>query len=434
MNTETMNMTDLLPRLQFDPVADFKRLYRAFHDAPAFIVPAPMQDCFLTAREKPDSFRNHRPVLAVSLGGSTTSVMLADIKNGLPVVHHVIERHNPGAPVSINQYWDELFLTEAPFVDYLRNDPSPVISLSIAVMVRDGVPYHPSKFATLDGLVCRDLETQAATHHLGRNLNDWLAGHGLPPARVVYEGDAPVAHLGGAGLTEMSADDRSLLLVCGNGMACADTERFIVCGMYCCLCDDDPELYRAEEMENGQYQYLVAGKGIFKVLRRAAELQGIDLSPFLTCCHDSVQVYHLREGRMTPRLQEMQAVLSADAFAQVQALARAIVARGISVLANSILCSILLNGPAPSGRGYRLFLEGSIGTDPAVVPSIEEEMQRLIDNRELFAELGIEPPKRPVIVRDLNRPVAAEGVPASELAKVDMSLIGALFLGAIRNP
>jgi hypothetical protein len=422
-----------MQRFQFDPDSDLKRLYRAFQDAPAFLVPAPLQECFATARAKPDSFRNHRPLLAISLGGSTTSAMLASVADGLPAVHHATERRNPSAPLPLARYLDELLLSEPPFADYLRNDPDPVIGISIAVMVRDGVPYHPSKFATIEGLVARDLATQSPTHHLGQNLNAWLASHGLRPARVFYEGDAPVAHLGGVGLSALAPDDRSLLLVCGNGMACADYERFIVCGMFCCLCEDNPELYRPADMENGQYQYLVAGKGIYKVLRRAAELDGLDVARFFASSHDSVHVYHLWAGKMTPRLREVETALGEAAFRRLQAMARAIVPRGIAALANSILCSLSLNGPAPSGRGYQLFLEGSIATDPDIVPALEKELRRQIANRPLWDELGATPPAPPTLAPRLRAPVPARGVSPDQLKKVDMSLIGALFLGAIRS-
>lgn len=423
-----MTHDDVLKRLAFSPDADFRRLCRDFQERPFFLISTAIEAAFDTAREKPEQFRNHPPVLALSFGGSTTAVMLAETQDGRPVVHHCTERRNPAEPVPFADYFDDILLGEAPYADYLKNTAQPVISISIAVMVKDGVPYHPSKLKTIDGLVADDPVAQAETHHLGNNLNAWLAGRSLPAANVLYEGDAPVAHLGGVGLSSMGPDDRSILMVCGNGMACADYTRFIVCGMIPYLCDDDPELYPPEMTENGQYQYTVAGKGIYKVLRRAAELAGIDLSVHLRDNHDSIHVFHLWAGKRTAAIEAMETALGADAFQTVQALAAAIVPRGVSCIANSILCSILLNGPAPSGQGYRLFLEGSIGTDPDMIPAIEAELQRLIGSTDLFEELGTEPPALPVVVRNLPAPVAAADLPEGELEKVDMSLIGALFL------
>lgn len=419
----------VIGRLQFDPAADFKRLFRAFQDSPGFLVPTGIEACFSVAREKPERFRNHPPVLALSIGGSTTSAMLAEIMDGIPLVHHVTDAKNPCLPVALETYLDREILGKSPFRTYLETAENPVIAISIAVMVKNGVPYHPSKLALIEGLVAKDPDAQAETHHLGRNIGNWLAKRGLRPAAVIYEGDAPVAHLGGVGISDMVGDDRSLLMVCGNGMACADYSRFIVCGMVNCLCDDDPELFQPVETENGQYQYLAAGKGIYKVLRRAAGLAGIDVSPWFRNNHDSVHVYHLWAGKTTPALLRMREALGED-FQTLEKLAKAIVARGIGVFANSIFCSLLLNGPAPGNRPYRLFLEGSIATDPDVVPVLNKQMRELLNHPTVFAELGIAPPQMPEIVYNLNRPVAAAGMPASELYKVDMSLIGALFLGA----
>jgi hypothetical protein len=423
-----MTAEKVIERLQFDPSDDFKRLYNAFRQSPSFLVPTRIEACFSAARGKPEYFRNHPPVLALSIGGSTTSAMLAEMKDGIPLVHHVTDGKNPAAPIPLEDYLDLKLLAEPPFRTYLATAAKPVIAISVAVMIKHGVPYHPSKLAMIEGLVAKNPDTQAQTHHLGNNLAVWLAKRGLQPAEVVYEGDAPVAHLGGVGLSNMTADDRSLLMVCGNGMACADTTRFIVCGMVNCLCDDDPELFQPLETENGQYQYLAAGKGIYKILRRAAELAGIDASAYFRNNHDSVHVYHLWAGKSTPALLRMKAELGTN-FQTLETLAKAIVPRGIRVFANSILCSILLNGPAPGNRPYRLFLEGSIGTDPDVVPALKKQIQELLNHPALFAELGIAPPPMPEIAHDLNQPGAAENLPEGALKKVDMSLIGALFLG-----
>jgi hypothetical protein len=423
-----MTAEEVIRRLQFDPDEDFKRLYNAFQQSPSFLVPTGIEACFSIARAKPEFFRNHPPVLALSIGGSTTSSMLAEMKDGIPVVHHVTERKNPCLPVSLETYLDQEILAEPSFRHYLETAAAPLIAISIAVMVKNGVPYHPSKLAMIEGLVAKDPDTQSETHHLGNNINAWLTKRGLRPATVIYEGDAPVAHLGGVGLSSMAADDRSLLMVCGNGMACADTSRFIVCGMFRCLSELDPELYPSEMTEDGQYQYLAAGKGIYKILRHAAELAGIDVSVFFRSNHDSVHVYHLWAGKSTPALLKIRKTLGEN-FQTLEKLAKAIVPRAIAVFANSAVCSMILNGPTPNGNGYRLFLEGSIGTDPCVVSALEDEMKRLLGNSALFRELVIEPPQRPELVHHLPLPAGPDNLPNSAGSQIDMSLIGALFLG-----
>jgi len=425
-----VNHAALLQRLQFRPRDDFKRLYRAFQNRPAFLAPATLEPCYAVARQKPEAFRNHRPVLAISFGGATTSAMLAEIRDGVPVVHHLTERRNPAVPVSLGTYLEEVLLSQPPFFNYLTHDPDPQIGISVAVLVSNGVPHHPSKLPTIEGLVARDLAAQAQTHHLGRNLARWLAQRGLKPAHVIYEADGPVAHLGGVGLSDIGTDERSVLMVCGNGMACADYRRFIVCGMYQCLCDIDPVLYPAEETEGGQYQYLVAGKGIYKILRRAAALQELDVAALFASDHDSEKVFHLWSDPRHAALDDVRSALDAAAFAELTELARAIVPRGIAVLANSILCSILLNGPAPGGTPFRLFLEGSIGTNPYVMDEMVQTFAHLVHDAALWVELGVAPPLMPVIARDLAAPVPAPGLGPCTLAAADLTLIGALFLAA----
>ena len=433
-------------RLAFDGDGDFRRLLAAFRgDHPFFLVPTGLETHFAIARRKPARFRDHRPVLAVSFGGSNTSVMLASVEHGVPVVHHAIDRPNPVAPQPLDAYLDEILLAEAPFAEYLKSDPAPRLGISVAVMVRDGVPYHPSKLKTVTGLVADDPVAEAGTHHLGRNLAAYLAARGCQPAPVFYEGDAPVAHLGGVGLADIGEDDRSLLMVCGNGMACADYRRFIVCGMYCCLCDDDPDLYRPEETENGQYQYLIAGKGIYKLLRRAAEihaeepgsaLAGIPWDEHFASDVDTAKVYHVwssgLDGDAHPDAAALRDAVGEAAYAELQKLAGALVARGISCLANCILSSIVLNGPAPSGAGYRLFLEGSIGTNPYVVPRLEAELRRLTSSS-VLAATGEETPAVPEVVRDLPPARPAPGVDPSILRRVDLTLIGAAQMAVAQD-
>ena len=147
-------------------------------------------------------------------------------RDGVPVVHHAADRPNPTTPTPLDDFLEQVLLGEAPFVDYLKAADHPRMGISVAVPVADGVPYHPSKLATIDGLCARDPRAEAATHHLGRRLEAFFSARGLPSPKVVYEGDGPVAHLGGVSLSEVAPDDRSLLMVCGNGMATADYRRY----------------------------------------------------------------------------------------------------------------------------------------------------------------------------------------------------------------
>ena len=130
---------NIYERLRFDGERDLGRLLRAFRGKePFFLVSAGLEEHFTIARRKPGPFRDHEPVLAVSFGGSNTSVMLAHMEGGIPIVHHAIDRPNPVTPQPLEDYLDEILMDEAPFAEYLRNSSAPRIGVSIAVMVKEG--------------------------------------------------------------------------------------------------------------------------------------------------------------------------------------------------------------------------------------------------------------------------------------------------------
>jgi hypothetical protein len=433
-------LLSIFKRLEFDVAQDFKRLFNAFQEDPDFLVPSALEPCFTALRRNARPLDDSPMVLAMSFGGSTTSVMLARLKGGVPHIQHAVERRNPGVKVAVDEYFDDILTQDSQFSDYLNHCETPMIAIAIAVMVQDGVPYHPSKLATIDGLVAANPVTQAATHHLGRRVQAWLRSRRYRNASVVYEGDAPVAHLGAVGLTGQDECERSILMVCGNGMACADTKRFIVCGMHECLCEDDSDLYRPNECENGQYQYLIAGKGIYKVFRRAAAIglgekstttARLQIDRYFASDHDSKRVFELWSNDATPFIAELRGRLSEPEFEDLQHIAGAVVSRGVACIANSIVCTILHNGPSPDGRPYAVFLEGSIGTHRRVVNQLRDVLQDLCLDHAMFDDLGVPPPPCPRLVRNLPKAVPAPGVSNEALRRVDLTLIGALYMGAV---
>ena len=77
-------MKDLIEKLRVDPDRDLKRLLSAIQNSKVSILPTGMKKHFETAKLKPAGFRDHEPVLGISIGGSNTKVILASMKTGRP--------------------------------------------------------------------------------------------------------------------------------------------------------------------------------------------------------------------------------------------------------------------------------------------------------------------------------------------------------------
>ena len=67
-----------------------------------------MEHHFRTAKKKPEAFRNHEKVLAISFGGSNTKVMLASVRDGSLQVYHVYASPNPEKHILFYDYMDRL--------------------------------------------------------------------------------------------------------------------------------------------------------------------------------------------------------------------------------------------------------------------------------------------------------------------------------------
>lgn len=377
----------ILERLTYDASADRQRLIRAFDTGGVRVLDSGLLARFEQVRQGLDAMSPGPPVLAISIGGSTTKAALVSLEDGRLRLHHLVARPNPPEPVPFSDFLDGLLLDDAHFADYLRQTDQPVISLSVAVLVLDGVPFHPSKIATLTGLVARELPRDADTHHLETNLQSWLRDRDLPAATIRYQSDGVLAHLGALGLDPEPAES-SMLMVCGTGMATAVDARFVLCGMALTLTEEDPEIYPLDATEQGQYQYLIAGKGVAGIMQRivrahaqdpGAKLAGVDLTGHFAGPDDSSKVAFLAAaGEGYPLhgcIEPIRAELDDAQWDELVEIAQQVLRRGVDTLANCIL-STHLCAARDASRRRRVYLEGSIATDPVVSKMLAESLDR----------------------------------------------------------
>lgn len=429
-------------RLAFDPDHDLAKLVRAFADEQIMLVDTGLAEHFAIAREKRAAFVNHPPVLAMSIGGTNTKIMLAEMRAGKVVASRVKALPNPAEDTPWQDYFDLLLMEDPLLREYLASHPSARIGLSLAVPIADGVPWHPTKIPTITGLTARSLDGDVSGFHLGENLKRYFAQRNLPDIPVKYQGDAVIAHLGGVAVSDLADDEQTMLMVCGSGLACADEGHFVLVATHRCV-EGDGEIYDLDQMEGGQYQYLIAGKGLFGLMARTiaadarqegSPLAGLDLGEFFRSGPDSRTVVELWESSLEGHEPAGQARLirdrvSGEAFERLQWLAGRLVDRGISVLANCILSTGSWMGPSGDGRGPRLFLEGSIALHPPILNRVLVDVQQRCESSEVFDQLGAHRPQIPRPQLDVLDVQPADGVAAEEVAKADLTTVGALAMG-----
>jgi len=264
----------------------------------------------------------------------------------------------------------------------------------------------------------------------------------LPDIPVKYQGDAVIAHLGGVAVSDLHDDEQTMLMVCGSGLACADEGHFVLVATHRCV-EGDGDIYDLDRMEGGQYQYLIAGKGLFGLMARTIQadarqggspLAGQNLDAFFRSGPDSRTVVELWESSLPGQEPTGQARLicervTGEAFDRLQWLAGRLVDRGISVLANCILSTASWMGPSGDGRGPRLFLEGSIALHPPILNRVLADVQKRCETSGVFDQMGAHRPQvpRPQLgVLDIQ---PADGVEPEEVARADLTTVGALTMG-----
>ena len=429
-------METLRKRLVPDTYAELAYMIRMFDEGGMPVYPAGMAEHFHVAKEKPDAFRNHSTVLAISLGGTNTKIMLASMREGRLWAEYVRALENPEQETSFYDYLDDLILHDEVIDHYLRTAQMPCIGVSLPMTIVKNCPYHVTKLPTIVGLAARSPEQCTPEMEFDANFARYLKSRGYTrPVRLFYQSDGIVAHHGAVSLYDMDVRDKSVLCICGTGMANGDERSYLPIALLCNLAKDD-DLYPPQETENRQLNYAIAGKGVFSLMRRAVEtrarmpgsalagksLERFFLDPRATRTVFEVWQTMLEPGFETPRTQEIREAAGQAAFAELQQLADMIATRDYETLANTILSTLVSMGVPEEGGCNILFFEGSIACNPALNQRLQRNIREKAANQAFFAEIGkpmhtdirMDTPLKPVMA-------AQDGIP---LQAIDTTLIG----------
>lgn len=432
---------DLISKLGVDPDKDMKRLLNAIQNNKVSILPTGMKRHFEIAKRKPAGFKDHDTVLGISIGGSNTKVILASMKTGGLVVHHLSARMNPSSKTFYTEYFDDLLFGDAKIRDFINHTESLCIGISIAVPVIDGVPYHKNKIPTIDGLIARDYEKDAPTHHLRENMFSYLKGKGVNCKSFFCQFDCIVANHGGASLCGLEPDEKTLLLVCGTGLATAIEEHTVSIGMVDAYDSglDEENLLPFDLTEGHQYQYAIAGKGLYGLMARAigirsreagSKLHLNDPASYFKTAHDTRTVVEIWESALGCGFgAKAEGVLRAagpEAFSELRDIASAIVGRAITGLANCAVATICADSDG-NNRQHTIFFEGSIALNKNILPRVKNEILYRISASPVFGELGVRRPPVPFLDKALL-PVSAAGpdISEKELQQVDLTVKGVI--------
>ena len=428
----------LLKRLDTDMDAELARLIGLFRDGKAPVFNSYMKEHFRIAKSKPDAFTNHPPVLAVSLGGTNLKLMIAEMKDGIMLVEYVRATQIPSHPVEFADFLDEILIRDEYIRNYLNGGQDTYVGFSFPMAIFDGVPYHPTKVPNLNGVIVRDMKDLSSEYNFQNKFDAYMKDRGFHPAELFYQSDGIIAHHGAVALCDMEFEDSTTLIICGTGMATGDEENYIQLGIAEIL-DNDEELYPAADTENHQYQYAMAGKGLFGLMKRCIRLKseepdsrlpGHDLSEFFSDSGGSKTTVEIWESSLKGGTAEGTAKTIFDrvgtqAFAELQQISGKIIDRVIGSIANSVISTIVKMGPAANGKGHLVFFEGSIANNSNILPRVKDEIIRRIGNTGLYKSLGVRKPHFPDMGRTLKPLKASGGLPESMLSDVDITLIGA---------
>lgn len=395
-----------------------------------------MERHFAIAKEKPESFRNHGSVLAVSIGGTNTKAMLASMRDGRLWVEDVRAVENPAEPTHFDDYLDSVLGSSPRIEEYLRSGERIAVGFSIPMLLIEGCPYHPTKVPTVTGFIARSEAEICEELNLNNNFRRYLRSRGYSgDCDLFYQSDGIVAHHGAVSLSDAGVRDKTVLCICGTGMANGDERHYLPIA-YLTVPEDD-ELFPPEETENRQLNYAIAGKGIFGLMRRAigaavalggSAMEGKGLERYFEPASATRTVFELCRNALdpaftTPETEELRRAAGEEGYRELLELSELIAERDVETLSNSILSTMLSMGAAPAGGKNYIYLEGSIARNPVVKPRLLADLKRKLaarawtdfEGNAFRPELVEDPPLYP-----LTGPEDAE----SKFSMVDTTLVG----------
>lgn len=427
----------LLQRLEIDMNLELIELVELFKEGSAPVFNAFMKNHFKIAKSKPEAFMSHPPVLAISLGGTNLKLMIAGMDNGRMMVEYVKTMQIPSSPVDFYEFFDNILVRDEYIENYLRNTENTYVGFSFPMAILDGIPYHPTKVPNLNGVIVRDLKDLSQDFNFKKKFDIYLKDRGFHPAKLFYQSDGIIAHHGAVSLCDTELDTSTTLIICGTGMATGDEENYIQMGIARML-DYEEKLYPADETEDYQYHYAVAGKGLYGLMRRCIQIKSKepgsrlaehDVSEFFIDAQGSKTTVQIWESSLSGEkpegaAKEIHDRVGVDAYAEMQEIAGKIVERCIGSIANSVIATIVKMGPALNGKGHLVFFEGSIVTNKHILPRVKEKILYRIGQTWLYRRLGVHQPFVPDMERTMKPLEACKGLPRSMLSVVDITLIG----------
>lgn len=439
----------LRERLRYRGEEDFRRLLHTYLQEDSFDYNRKIRPFFDCVRGELPACMNHKDeVLALSIGGSTTKLMLAGTAEGQMQISHLVVVKNPTILTHFYDFLDALFLKDPCVRRYLETAKSPSLCVTLPVMIgEDQIPFHPVKIAYITHMLARNDAEMTEELNLGNNLRRYFCSRRIRTPLLYFQSDPVIAHLGGLfQLVQKPKDARTLLLVCGTGMATADDNYQRVISRLRMM-DFDEGLYPEEFTEGYVYETACSGKGLFDIMRRAirirakepdSQLQPENLEPYFSDLYDSVTVAKIWESSIDPdfcdetvcRIRE---AVGAAAMTELEEIAGMIMDRVIGSLANAILVSaVKIDREEGKGRYFLLF-EGSIALDPYIHPRIKEVLQSRLKEPSLFIQANMDPPEI-LFEKCAYKPLLfSESVPLELKPKVDITLIGTAVAAVVRE-
>lgn len=434
-------MNNLMSKLRVDPDMDLKRLLDTINNDSVSILPTGMGKHFEIAKMKPAEFKDHEPVFGISIGGSNTKIVLASMAAGRLAVHQLSAGMNPSVKTHYTEYFDTLLFADPKIRDFLSNAENLCVGISIAVPIVDGVPFHESKIPTIDGLIARDYKRDAPTHHLKENMLRYLRERNVRCKSLFCQFDSIVANHGGASLCDLKPDDKTLLLVCGTGLAAAIEEHTVSIGMVDVFNSelDDERLLPFDETEGHQYQYSIAGKGLYGLMERAVRIKSCEVgsrlglynpASYFKTARDTKTVIEIWEstlgGKTDGKAREILSTIGVEAFSELRDVAAVIVERAIVGLANCVVATIYANSGSNSKK-HTVFFEGGIALNGNILPRLKSEIQHRISTSSVYSRLGVARPPMPSL-DNILLPVTSvcRDITEKELQQVDLTVTGAV--------
>ena len=438
----SMYGTTLNDRLRYRAEEDFKRLLHQYLNDDSNDFNRRIKSFFDEVRSEHFAQVNHpEEVLAFSVGGSTTKLMLGKIENGQLYVSHMVVKKNPTEYTHFYDYLDGLFIKDPVVYRYLTQAKEPTLCVTLPVMIGDDdIPFHPVKIRYITHMLARNDSEMTEELNLKNNLNGYFESRNLRMPVLYYQSDPVIAHIGGLFMMEsVPRDSRTMLLVCGTGMATADDNYQRVISRLRMM-DFDEELYPEDFTEGYVYETACSGKGLFDIMARAIRIKAKEadsslaayldvLAPFFTDLYDSVTVAKLWKSAVDPdfteeTVEKIRSCVSGSAMAELQEIAGMIMDRVAGSLAHAILVSAVKIDRDFGESPYSVIFEGSIALDPYINPCVLKHLEARMQNVDLFEEAGGKVPSINTTPPVYKEVFYAESVPSTLREKMDITLIG----------